>query len=121
MLQQSLHGSATAVSLYRAVAQQRFISREQSALLTQEGLGASFMELPQFQRPVLSSTELLHSQLHFCGPDANQKERPELKRGGEGEKLEHSSREIQLVMAAPLAAPSQMGGIIPLICRHWLI
>lgn len=61
-------------------------------------------ELPQFQRPVLSSTELVHSLLRFYGPDANQSERTELQRAGEGEELAHSSRETLLVMAAPFPA-----------------
>lgn len=91
-LQQSLHGSATTVSLCHAVTQQRFVSRDQTVLLTQEGLATNFVELSQLQRPALSSSELLHSQLHFCGPDANQRERTELKRAGEDEELAHRGR-----------------------------
>lgn len=67
-------------------------------------------ELSQFQRPVLSSTELVHSQLHFYGPDANQRERTELQRAEEGEELAHSSRETLLVMAAPFPASPFLDG-----------
>lgn len=78
------------------------------------------MELPPFQRPVLSFTELLHSQLHFYGPDAKQRERTELKRAAEGEEL--ADRGILLTMMAvppPISGSPSLGRwVTPLVCRH---
>lgn len=56
--------------------------------------------LPELQQ---SNALKLHGagsqrQLHFCGPDTNQRERAELQRPEEGEEFPHSSSEIILVL-----------------------
>lgn len=57
-------------------------------------------ELPQFQSPVLISTELVHSQLHFYGPNTNQRERTAAE-----SRRACTAREILLVMGTPPPTP----------------